>query len=241
MSICCNWIVLQKRVKSKLGPRPELNEKELKNAEKQVAYAEAEFQKLTERVEQVSNPQYVIELKERLIAFDDRIRKMGKNKKKLEVAQIHREKKMHKVIEIGEPEMCQEIQKTKTEYTTMDKKAIDQDASLEKGAEMLKEYNKKMSELTSQFKKLETEATSLGMDVAAIVQGREKVDPLQEKHKTLEQAHSVLTKDINLIRTRHNVSFADFSKNKSRLHEKLSEVATKIQKKNEYKILNNFQ
>ncbi len=220
-------------MKSTGGSRAEVDIKELENAEKQLAFSENEYATLSTRLEKVSNPQYTFELKERTLALDERIKHLGKGQKKMEVAQLHREKRIHQVVAVGEPETLQDIQHAKSEYTTAEGRIQDLEAGLERGAGMIQDYNKKMGELSALFRKLEAEAVELGID-PTVISRKGKTNPLEERMKQLEQTKAYLLKDTNLIKTRHHVSLFDFVSGKAVLQKRLSDVAEKIQKKNEY-------
>ena len=56
---------------------------------------------------------------------------------------------------------------------------------------------------------------------------------MQEKYSKIELTRDGLNKEINLIRTRHKISQADFTTNKAALQKKLSALAEKVQKKNQ--------
>lgn len=182
----------------------------------------------------ISDPQYVINIKDRIAALDLKIHKAGKNKKKLEVAQFQREKQMNQVIENGEPELLRDIQKEKLELTLTEKKVAEQDSAIEKNSEMLQEYQKKQTELITNFKKLETDSKTLGIDANIINKPKGWVDPISTKYAKFVQRKENLIKEINLIKTRHNVTFADSGVERQKKQKKVSELAEKIQKKNEY-------
>ncbi len=224
---------LQKRKPSTGAQRGEVDLKEIENAEKQLESAQTEYQRLNARMEQVSNPQYILELKERILAMDGRMKRLGKNQKRLEVDQFHREKKINRVIEVGESEMFQDIQKAKTEYTIAETRILELDGTLERGAETVQDHSKKMSELSALMKKLVAEATELGLDPAVAMRQRDRVNPTEERFHRLQQAKDGLVKETTLIRTRHHVSLSDFLRKKSTLQKQLSVVAEKVQAKNE--------
>ena len=215
------------------GPRGEVNLQEISNAQKQLQSSETEYIKLDNRVTQVSEPQYVIDLKERLIALDEKIRRMGKNKKQMELSQLHREKKINHVMQSGEPEMFRDIQKHKFETTVAEQKLQEVDTGLEKGSSMIQEYTKRLGETNSLYRKLESEAVALDIQVGSINKTKEKPTATGEMCRRLQLVKDSIAKEINLIKTRYSVTLADFSTKKLGLQKKVGEVAEKIQKKNE--------
>ena len=64
-----------------------------------------EHQRLKARLDEVSNPSYMIELRNSIREADKKIRLLKREKKDLEVQQFRREKKMEKIIDpYGDPD-----------------------------------------------------------------------------------------------------------------------------------------
>lgn len=228
-----NVVGLQRRGKTTAGVRRDLDQKEIDNAHKQLMNSENEYAKLAERIDQLSNPTYMTELKERIIAYNEKIKKMGKTKKKMEVAQIHREKAINKVIETGEPELLQQINGIKSESSICGKKLAEVDTSVEKRAEALTSSNQKLAELTGLLKAAEDEAAKLGIDPSAAYQPSNELSSNDIKFKSFEEKKNGVIQEINLIKTRLNVALGDYSQKKSKLQKALTTLAEQTQKKNE--------
>ncbi len=81
-----------------------------------------EYKRLQKRLDEVSDPNYVINLKEQIGEADQTIRQLQKEKKSLEVEQFRREKKMDKIITYGEPENVKMINDTAKELEVVTQK-----------------------------------------------------------------------------------------------------------------------
>jgi len=221
--------VARKKVRAASGPRADVNLQEIKNAEKQLQTSEMESQKLTHRFEQVSDPQYLLDLKERIVALNHRIKKMGKNKKNLEVEQGLREKKMGKVIDDGEPEMLQEINQIKTERAMTEKKMKEVDDTLEKRSSALHDHATRLENAKNEWKKMTEEGTKQGVRIEAVSVDK---DPTSA-HGVLQANKAGLVKTINLLKTRYNVTLGEYAQKKTAMQKQISAVAESLQAKNE--------
>ncbi len=227
-------IAIKKRTQTVSGPRADVDMREFQNAEKQLQNAEVEYQRLAQRLEQVSNPEYMHDLKERLLALDVRIRKTEKSKKSMEVAQIHREKQIEQVIEDGEPQRLQEINQLRTEYAIAEKKTKELDEVLEKRAETLHDQNAHMTSTKETWKNLAEEATVYGISVEVDVAKTQREKGVAGRVAELQARKAALVKTINLVRTRHSVTLGDYMQKKTAMQKQLTEIAATFQAKNEY-------
>ncbi len=221
--------------KSGGGPRSDVNLQEIRNAEKQLQVAEVEYERLSARLDQVGEPQYVLDLKERIVALNHRIKKMAKNKKTLEVEQIHREKRIGKVIDVGEPEQLQEINQLRTESVVIDKRTRELDENLCHRATALEDHSVRLDAGRGVWKRLCAEAEAAGIKLGAQREDQ-KMTEAGEKTKTLEAARNGLRKAINLLKTRYNVTLGEYTQKKASAQKQLAALAESLQAKNEYSI-----
>ena len=210
----------------------DIEAKELKNSQIELSYMENEYMKFIKRLEEVSDPSFFDNLKERIICLDEKIKKLKKGKKILEIDQLQREKRMDKVIEIGESDILAEIKKLKNDLTVICHKTLEVDKRLYKNNENIKELETKKQEFKKTLKKLGVESKAHGIDMSKKGSSNE----ILNKCKLLEQQKKSLYKATILIRTRHNVSVSDFNKESNKLNSQIANMSEKIQKKNEYDI-----
>lgn len=204
---------------------------EYKNAEKQLTNAEEEYGKLNARFEQVTNPQYILQLKEIILSYEAKIKKMGKNRKKLENDQFHREKQMQKVIQTGEFDIAQNINAAHTDRLIVESKLEENDGVLSKNAAILEDQQKRLADIKSQIQKQTAETTKLGIDLNHVKKPKNSAEQ-EESIKKFKQKKELLKKDINLIKARKNVSQGDFNQKRISLQKQLENAIESIEKKN---------
>ena len=68
-----------------------------------------EYERLQKRMEKVSDPLYANELKRKSIELESRIKTLTKEQKNLKIDQVRREKRLDKIIQIGEPEALKDV------------------------------------------------------------------------------------------------------------------------------------
>jgi len=196
---------------------------------------EAEYNQYNERIAQISNPQYAAELKERIFALNQKVKKLEKSKHKMEVNQQKKDKVIIKKVE-NEPEISQALAELKNEVHNSDVKIKENDQKIDKNANSLQDQNAKMGVLKEQWKKLSDEATSLGIDPNKINEKEgsktEKIDENSYEGKLAKKL--ALEKTLNLLKTRYTVNLGDYTQKKIQLQEKVTKMAENIQEKNEY-------
>lgn len=84
-------------------------DEEIKNHEKMTKNLFYEYEKLQYRLEQVSDPLFLSELKRKNVELDGRLKTLGREQKNLQNDQFRREKRLDKIIMQGEPESQQAI------------------------------------------------------------------------------------------------------------------------------------
>lgn len=97
-------------------------EEELKNQDKMTKNLFFEYERLQKRMERLSDPIYPAELKRKNAELENRLKTLGKEQKNLQIDQIRREKRLDKIISIGEPECLRDVQmQAKTLNTLTDR------------------------------------------------------------------------------------------------------------------------
>eukprot|EP00826_Nyctotherus_ovalis_P043270 TRINITY_DN4535_c0_g1_i23.p1 TRINITY_DN4535_c0_g1~~TRINITY_DN4535_c0_g1_i23.p1 ORF type:complete len:240 (+),score=64.95 TRINITY_DN4535_c0_g1_i23:708-1427(+) len=203
---------------------------ELKNSKRELDYMENEYLKLANRMEEVADPSYALELTERILTVDAKIKKGKKGRKRLEVDQVRREKKLDKAIKLGEPYLQKEIDKYKIEISIMQGKVAKANARLDRNADKLRELSIRRSQGNSSLRELEKVAENVGVKENA---GKNS-DPVKAKEKDLLLQQKNLMRDIRMINTKSYISKSEFKKKANTLNKEITEISDKIQKKNEY-------
>lgn len=223
------------------GPRPEINIQELKNAEKQLYTVESEYERINARFGQVTDPQYVLDIKERILSYSEKIKKLEKHRKKMETDQFHREKQMKKVIDTGELEIAQHINAAKTDRLIVEGKLQEAENTISNGTSSLQNQEKKLEDLKALYQKQLKECETNKIDIKKLL-GENKSNNTQKENdeKKLSQKKQSLIKEISLLKTRYNFTIGDFTQKRLTLQKQIEKTYEGIQKKDEYFIYNLF-
>jgi hypothetical protein len=68
-----------------------------------------EYERLQRRLELISDPTYPNELKRRNQELESRLKTLNREQKVLKIDQVRREKRLDKIINVGEPESLKEV------------------------------------------------------------------------------------------------------------------------------------
>ena len=207
-----------------MSNKSEVDINRLKNARQELTYMENEYIKWLKRHEEVSDCQYVNDLKERIIVIDDRVKRMKKGKKLLEVERLHRENRMNKIIEIGKSDILVDMNKIKNDITVYQTKNTNLDQALERKENLIQRLRTKIEKLNITFNCLKTEISTYKKSIQTPSNLR--------YYSTLKQRTLVLTKEINLIQTRNNIAYKDLANERLRLEKQIAEIENKIDQKN---------
>eukprot|EP01022_Parablepharisma_sp_SALTPOND_P001031 TRINITY_DN105458_c0_g1_i1.p5 TRINITY_DN105458_c0_g1~~TRINITY_DN105458_c0_g1_i1.p5 ORF type:complete len:241 (-),score=51.13 TRINITY_DN105458_c0_g1_i1:1406-2128(-) len=209
----------------------EVNEQEYRNFERQLKYMEAEYSQYKERVDQISDPQYTTELKERIVTLTHKMKKLEKRKKRMETNQKKKDKDIIKKVEI-EPELSQNVVLLTSEVSALDQKLKELDMKLGKNANSLQEQSAKLTAAKEHWKKVSEEATGLSIET-----GLSKEENKSGKKTPYEEAaakKAALEKTVNLLKTRYTVTLGEYTQKKIQLQNQVTNMAENIQRKNEY-------
>ncbi len=194
---------------------------ETKNAEKQLAAAENEFQQLRSRLEQVSDPLYVNELKEHMLALAQRIRRADRNRRALTLEQLQRGKELNRAAEPARASV------EKEELDSVHTKVQGLEAVLQKNAVVMQEKTARLGQEKARWHKLDEEARGMG------ILESEKEGP-EANYDRLMTIKTMIEKGINSIRTKRTVSAHDYAGEISELQTRLTGLTEMLHQKNEY-------
>ena len=123
-----------------------------------------EHQRLQKRLEEVSNPNYMIDLRSSIKEAEDKIKELKKEKKALEVEQFRREKKMDKIITYGEPENMKSINDAQKELEVITDKLNKLRSKKEQLNEFKSKQDSQMESLKDKLEKVMQKAKDFGID-----------------------------------------------------------------------------
>lgn len=136
----------------------------MKNSDKQMMNLMNEHQRLQKRLDEVSNPNYLIDLRNSIKEAEDKIKELKRDKKNLEVEQFRREKKMDKIINHGEPENMKSINDAQKELEVVTDKLSRLRAKKDKLAEFKISQDAQMENLKEKLEKVMQKAQECGID-----------------------------------------------------------------------------
>ena len=135
----------------------------VESLEKMLASSELECKQLQNRIAQVSDPNYIEEIQEKILAYEQKIKKAGKSRKTLEIEQKLRGKALNKASEgQAEFEDFAETNELRRTIDVINKKMSEIDQEAERNAKNLQEKSSKLSEIKALHKKLLEGEESLG-------------------------------------------------------------------------------
>ena len=138
---------------------------EVKNSDKQLMNLMNEHQRLQKRLDQVSDPTYMINLRKEIQDAEHKINvTLKKEKKQLEVEQFRREKKMDKIITYGEPENMKSINNAQKELEVVSERLSKLRAKKAKLAEFKQTQDQQMEVLKQRLEKVMKRAQDYGID-----------------------------------------------------------------------------
>ncbi len=222
--------VERKKKESLNFSRPVASLEETKNVEKQLAAVQGEFLQLSARIKQVSDPQYVADLEERIVSMEQRMKKIGRNKRSLALDQLHRGKELRRIAESGEVELFADINSEKVSLAGTSAKIRELDAKLERNVGTIQEKSGKFAELRATWKKLSDEADSLGISLendAVTADTQKRLGKLLAKKEALQKV-------VSSLRIQGAVSSHEGLNKAAGLHAQIGRLSAQLQGKDEY-------
>jgi len=198
------------------------------NLQKNLEQTEQEFNQIKARIEQISDPNYVPQLKEKLLVLDQRIKKIDKNRKILEKEQISLGKKLSE--NQTEYEIVSEINEFSTNIEITDKKLIEINQNIDKDAKILLDKNLKIAEQKLNLRKITDDANLLKIPLNSNENSDSILSELIEKK-------NFLAKSIFSIKSKYSVDFNDYKQKIIKKQNEIQKIAQKLLKKNQENIL----
>jgi len=210
-----------------IPPLTEVTEKDLRSISQQIILAETEYTKLKERVEQVQDPKYLADLKERVVSLSLKLKKMEKGNKKIEVNNWKKDNSDDLESLKQETAMGQDLQ-------FIESKIKEQENKIFKQAETLKEQTCKLLDMRMAWKNVSEEGRAAGLEINDTI-GLIQRGPKEEiKFSDSEIKRQSLEKTLNLLKTRYNVAAGEYAQKKMQLQAQINSVSEILQKKSEY-------
>ncbi|CAI2358816.1 unnamed protein product [Moneuplotes crassus] len=244
-------------IKKKDQDRPvsqllKVRNEEIKNSDKQMMNLMVEHQRLKARLEQVSNPTYMIDLKTNISQADARIKQLKREKKDLEVQQFRRERKMEKIIDpYGEPGNLKSVNDAQKELEVITQKLTKLRAKKEKLADSKVAQDNQMKSLKERLERIMQKAQEHGIDEDIKKEERRMRDTSQNsanpdsqssttnhanilrKKKVMLQAFESQKKKTDMFINKERKEYKELCVQKKKLNKDLTEKANLLKQKTE--------
>ncbi len=186
---------------------------------------------MTLRLQQVADPQYLIDLKERVLACSERMKKIDKSKKSLMVQQMQREKTLSRELEKDEAEQWAEVTTMQSQFAALETKAKELNALIQTRAQSLQDKAVRLVNAKCEWKTLQDDAKTFSIPTIMSLTGAGSA--LQLKHDELRRKKSELVKNGELIAGRNKVSLHNSVDKVAQLKQQIGNLAERLQRKNE--------
>lgn len=140
-----------------------MKEEELKNHEKIHKNLYQEQEKLQRRLDMISDPKYPAELKRRHQDLDSQLKALSKEQKLLNADQARREKRLDKLINVGESDLQRDCTNAQNTLNTMLDRESKAQQSLIQAQETQKQVLQKQQEVGQKLRELELKAKQMGI------------------------------------------------------------------------------
>lgn len=172
-----------------------LKEREIENYDKMTTNLVKEYNKLSKRLDWVSNPQYVFDLREKVDEMKNYVKSLKDDKKKMEKNQANRDKKLNYMMnQGGEIGHLKNINNTHNELTVTRNQLIKLEKRFEK-MNVTKQANQdQIQSLTDKLNKLQELAEKHNIDVDKVaqeVQIKQSNDDFLKSKKELEDKRNI--------------------------------------------------
>jgi len=201
-----------------------VKQQEIHNYDKLTKNLIKEHEKLSRRLELVSNPQYVFDLREKVEEMKNYVRDLKNNQRKLEKNQKNRDKKLNYMINRGgEVGHMRKINDTHNELAVTRTQMGKVNYKLEKLEEAKIHNQEQISALTDKLSKLQTVAQKHDIDidqVAKDVERKNDFEDFSEIKKELMHKKAIMENAIKVQKKKYQQTF---SKEKKRYEQLIKE------------------
>eukprot|EP00826_Nyctotherus_ovalis_P003931 TRINITY_DN10816_c0_g4_i1.p1 TRINITY_DN10816_c0_g4~~TRINITY_DN10816_c0_g4_i1.p1 ORF type:complete len:353 (+),score=56.99 TRINITY_DN10816_c0_g4_i1:349-1407(+) len=208
--------------------KSKLAEQELSNLKTQEQHMEQEYLQYKAVLEKISDPYYLIKLKEKALVSTLKLHELEKTNKKLQADQRWNDKEISRKRE-GEPELLQSIAVLKEDTLLVEQKLEEVEEQIKKRAEVLKEQKEKLKSAKEQCNKLSEEVIIQKTESNALTGIN-----IYEKYENLVKKRGELMKPFVLIRTRCAAAMGDYRHKEIHLREQIARLTLALQEKKLY-------
>ena len=182
------------------------------NTDKAVTNLVREHTKLKRRLEEVQNPEFLINLKRRLRETELEIQNQQKLTRQLHNDQVRREQRLDKIIEKNEPETMKQINDQTARLAYLNEKLSElQEEKLRSEALKTQQANT-LDELKVKMSKLQEIASHYGISLETHDEDQKQYKELMEQHEALLKQKRVLQTAIEASSKRYEAQLVDKKK-----------------------------
>ena len=221
-----------------------LKQKEIENYDKMTRNLVKEYNKLSKRLDLVSNPQYIFDLREKVEEMKTYVKSLKNDKKQMEKHQANRDKKLNYMMNKGgEIGHLKKINNAQNELAVTKTQLLKLNQRFEKMNDTKKSNQEYIAELTQKLDKLQASAEKYNIDVDKVaeeVEQKQNYEDFVKDRKALMEKKSIMEKAIKVQKAKYQQLFKvekkryeDIVNEKQEIHILLQQREEEAKKKNE--------
>lgn len=215
--------------------------KEVENAQHALDNMMVEYEKLSQRMEVVKDPNYFSNLHLELANVNKQMKDLDKENKDLQTEQKRREKEMEKLLAQGAPDTMFQINELQNKVTITKDQLREEQRQSEEVDALIESVEQKEQELKEKEEKLRAEGASLGINFDTTVDETKKQmsADLQNKRDTYEKhlgiaehATKVMRKKLKTMSKTNKAKLRDLERQKEEYERELELKTEQVKEKN---------
>jgi len=197
----------------------------MENSKKELDYMENKYMKLASRIEEIADPNYAIELAERIMVIEEKIKKGKKDKKLMETDEIPGRNKR--------ANLQRDIERCKAYIAATQIKISEINKKIDENTNWLEAFHKKKNDSHTSFKELEKTAIQMGICTSS----NRNADLLKQQEKKLRFKEENLMRELKMMKTKGIIARNEYNSKVNELNTAINGLANRIEKKNKYMFL----
>ena len=185
---------------------------EIQNTDKAIQNLIREHQKVKRRLEEVQNPDFLLNLKKNIRTTEKEIKDHEKLLQLLHVEQIRREKRLDKIIEKNEPETMKSINDSQSRLSYLTEKVSDLRDQIDKAEKLKLQQQEHLTELKQRSEKISQIADHYGIEIDKHQENQDEFEKLQKDLMLLEKQKKIVKTAIETMSKKYETALTDKKK-----------------------------
>ena len=189
-----------------------------------------DYNKINERLQQVSNPEFFMLLKAREKEADTKTEQLKKRSKMMEIKQRQKDKDIAKTVQGGgKPEILEVMKKNQKELTILKEFVSDIDLKLDSINKKPEKYiNSEKEKHNKRYNELLEECYNLDIDIKAADKREVKETPKTEALKKIKALKEKVETDMKNIESKQKLLQFEYSSRQKKLTEEQTNLQNKV-------------